>query len=71
MKLGLVAAAVASVLAPLGFLTSYFGMNVAEFVPGTSLKLFDFWTLGVPLALATAIPTVLVFVWMFTNKRVK
>ena len=67
-KLGLGAAGIASILTPLSFLTSYFGMNVEEFVPGTTLTLFDFWTVGIPTMLATAIPLLIACVWMCTKK---
>jgi len=69
-KLGLGAAGIASIVTPLSFLTSYFGMNVEEFVPGTTLTLFDFWTVGIPTMLATAIPLLIACVWMCTKKAV-
>lgn len=67
-KLGFAAAGLASVVTPLGLLTSYYGMNVAEFVPGTTLTLFDFWSVGIPFVLVTAVPLLFVCVWMFTKR---
>ena len=50
--IGIVLAGVSALISPLALLTGYYGMNVKEYVPGTSGSLFDFWQ--------TALPTLLV-----------
>lgn len=67
-KIAIAVACVASIVAPLSVLTGFFGMNVAEFVPGTSLTLFDFWKTGLPVMLVTAVPICLVLLWTVTHK---
>lgn len=66
-KLGMVIATITGVIAPLGLLTSFFGMNVQEFSPGATASLFDFWQVGFPLIMLTATGFVCLSVWMMTS----
>lgn len=48
--LGLILTGLSCVVTPLSLLTSYYGMNVGEFVEGASLTLFGFWQIALPMA---------------------
>ncbi|KAI0166654.1 hypothetical protein GGR57DRAFT_447415 [Xylariaceae sp. FL1272] len=53
--IGLVLASTSVITAPLSILTAYYGMNVKEFVEGSTLTLFGFWQIAIPIiALSTA-----------------
>lgn len=49
--IGIVLAGVSALISPLALLTGYYGMNVQEYVPGTSGSLFDFWQVALPTLL--------------------
>lgn len=49
--IGIVLAGVSAVISPLALLTGYYGMDVQEYVPGTSGSLFDFWQVALPTML--------------------
>lgn len=63
----MVIAAVAGVVSPLGLLTSFYGMNVREFTVGANITLFEFWEVGIPVALVTGVCFVFLVVWMRTG----
>jgi Mg2+ and Co2+ transporter CorA len=66
-KVGMVIAAIAGVVAPLGLVTSFYGMNVQEFTSGATVSLFEFWEVGIPLALITGVFAVFLLLWMKTS----
>ena len=55
--IGIFLGAVSSLLSPVALLTSYFGMNMEEFVgeTGGSLSLYEFWKWGLPLTIMAAV----------------
>lgn len=48
--LGLILTGLSFIVTPLSLLTSYYGMNVSEFVDGANLTLFGFWQIALPMA---------------------
>lgn len=62
-------AGLAGIVAPLSLLTGYYGMNVREFVPGTSRTLFDFWQIGLPILLITGVSMAFIALWTMTNSK--
>lgn len=68
-KVGLVVGVIASVVSPMGLLTSFYGMNVEEFAPGAGASLFQFWQIGMPLLLLSLVTSAFVAVWLSTNVR--
>jgi Mg2+ and Co2+ transporter CorA len=69
-KVGLIIAATTSFLAPLNLLTSYYGMNIKEMTNDGLVNLFQFWNLGVLIALSTLVLMFFVSVWVW-NRSVK
>lgn len=53
----------------MSLLTSFYGMNVKEFTQGATGTLFDFWEIGVPVILLTAILVAYVVLWMITGSK--
>jgi Mg2+ and Co2+ transporter CorA len=49
--IGIVLAGLSALISPVALLTSYYGMNVQEYVPGTSGSLFEFWQVALPTLL--------------------
>jgi Mg2+ and Co2+ transporter CorA len=66
----MVIAAIACVVSPLGLLTSFYGMNVREFTDGGNVGLFEFWEMGMPVALVTGVSFVFLVVWMRTGGKI-
>lgn len=64
-KIGLSIAAITGVIAPLGLLTSFFGMNVQEFTPDAKSTLFDFWKLGLSTVLVTTVGLTFIGMWIW------
>ena len=60
-------AVITGVIAPLSLLTSFYGMNVQEFSSGATATLFDFWEVGFPVTLLTAVGLVFLTVWVKTS----
>ena len=60
-------AGLAGIVGPMSLLTSFYGMNVQELVPGTVTTLFDFWQLGIPILLITGVSVGFVVLWMMTD----
>ena len=59
-------AILAGIVAPMSLLTGYYGMNVKELTPGANGTLFEFWEIGIPVLLVTAICAAFIFLWMMT-----
>ena len=53
----------------MSLLTSFYGMNVKELTQGATGTLFDFWEIGVPVILLTAILVAYVVLWMITGSK--
>ncbi|KAJ9668396.1 hypothetical protein H2201_001444 [Coniosporium apollinis] len=68
-KVGIAIAGIAAIVTPLSLLTSFFGMNVVEFSSDASATLFDFWQIGVPVLLATAVGFSFLSVWLLTDSE--
>ncbi|KAJ9646488.1 hypothetical protein H2199_002537 [Coniosporium tulheliwenetii] len=68
-KVGIAIAGIAAIVTPLSLLTSFFGMNVVEFSPDASATLFDFWQIGVPVLLATAVGFSFLSLWLLTDSE--
>ena len=51
----------------MSLLTGFYGMNVKEFTQGATGTLFDFWAIGLPVLLVTAICVAFIFLWMMTG----
>ncbi|KAK3176619.1 hypothetical protein OEA41_007942 [Lepraria neglecta] len=66
-KIGMFLAALAGIVAPMSLLTGFYGMNVKEFVPGTSTTLFEFWQIGIPVLLLTTSCIATTAIWMINN----
>lgn len=66
--IGVVIAMVTGLVSPLSLLTSFYGMNVEEFVAGAPLSLFDFWKFGIPLLLLTGICFLLIVVYIWRRR---
>lgn len=53
----------------MSLLTSFYGMNVKELTQGATGTLFDFWEIGAPVLLATAILVAYIVLWMITGSK--
>ena len=53
----------------MSLLTGFYGMNVKELTQGANGTLFDFWEIGIPLLLATAVFVAYIVLWMITGSR--
>lgn len=53
----------------MSLLTSFYGMNVKELTQGATGTLFDFWEIGVPVILVTAILVAYIVLWMITGSK--
>lgn len=53
----------------MSLLTSFYGMNVKELTQGATETLFDFWEIGVPVLLVTAIVVAYIVLWMITGSK--
>ena len=62
-------AALAGIVAPMSLLTSFYGMNIQELVPGTNATLFYFWKIVAPILLLTASCVIVVAIWLMTDSR--
>lgn len=60
-------AGLAGIVGPMSLLTSFYGMNVQELVPGTATTLFDFWEVGIPILLVTGVSVGFITLWMMTD----
>lgn len=60
-------AILAGIVAPMSLLTGYYGMNVKELTQGANGTLFDFWEIGIPVLLVTAICVAFIVLWMMTG----
>lgn len=60
-------AGLAGIVAPMSLLTGFFGMNIKELSPGANGTLFEFWEIGIPVLLVTAIGVAFIIVWMMTG----
>lgn len=54
-------------MAPMSLLTGFYGMNVKELTQGATGSLFDFWEIGIPVLLVTAIAVAFTMLWMLTG----
>lgn len=64
----MVIAAVTGIVSPLSLLTSFYGMNVKEFSSDGSATLFDFWQVGMPILLLSAVCIACLAIWMMTGR---
>ena len=62
-------AVLAGIVGPMSLLTSFYGMNVQELVPGTTTTLFEFWQIGIPVLLITSVSVAFVTLWMITDAK--
>jgi Mg2+ and Co2+ transporter CorA len=69
-RLGLVVAMISAVVGPMSLITSYYGMNVHEFVPNTTLSLVDVWEIGMPVVIAAALFAVMTGLWVVTGHNI-
>lgn len=53
----------------MSLLTSFYGMNIQELTPGATGTLFEFWEIGIPVLLVTAICVAFVLLWMMTGSN--
>ena len=53
----------------MSLLTGYYGMNVQELTQGATGTLFDFWQIGIPVLLVTAIAIAFIMLWMLTGSK--
>lgn len=60
-------AGLAGIVAPMSLLTGFYGMNVRELTQGATGTLFEFWEIGIPVLLVTAICVAFVILWMMTG----
>ena len=56
-------------MAPMSLLTGFYGMNVKELTQGATGTLFDFWEIGIPVLLITAIAVAFIMLWMLTGSK--
>jgi Mg2+ and Co2+ transporter CorA len=68
-KIGLVLAGVASIISPMSVLTSYYGMNVNEFVQGATSNLYEFWRVGMPVLCGSFVGLGMLVLWILTDRR--
>lgn len=61
-SLGLILTGLTCIVTPLSLLTSYYGMNVGDFVEGASTTLFEFWRIALPTVTLSLAFLVLVLV---------
>ena len=62
-------AMISAVVGPLTLITGYYGMNVQEFVPDTTLTLVDVWEVGMPATAATIVFAVMTGLWIVTGYK--
>ena len=68
-KIGIFLAGLAGIVAPMSLLTGFYGMNVKELTQGANGTLFDFWEVGIPVLLVTAISVGFIVLWMLTGSK--
>lgn len=60
--LGLILTGMSCIITPLSLLTSYYGMNVGDFVEGATLTLFGFWEIALPMVTLSLCGLILIVV---------
>ena len=68
-KIGIFLAGLAGIVAPMSLLTGFYGMNVKELSQGATATLFEFWEVGIPVLLITAISVAFIVLWMLTGSK--
>ncbi|KAF6220521.1 hypothetical protein HO133_002954 [Letharia lupina] len=66
-KIGVFLAGLAGIVAPMSLLTGFYGMNVKELTQGATGTLFEFWEIGIPVLLVTAVCVAFILLWMMTG----
>jgi Mg2+ and Co2+ transporter CorA len=69
--IGLILAAVSALTSPFAIITGFFGMNVAEFVEGTTKTLLDFWQVAVPTITVSFGILTLVIIRLISPPKIK
>lgn len=53
----------------MSLLTGFYGMNVKELIQGATGTLFEFWEIGIPVLLVTAVSVAFSVLWMMTGSK--
>ena len=66
-KIGMALAGIASIVAPLSLLTSFYGMNIQEFTSGANVSLYDFSKGALPIIFLTLVSFGFLMVWLMAE----